>query len=158
MKFKLNYIFIPLITILVSWLGSSVTTANMGWYMAINKPAWTPDGAIIGLVWTIIFILTTISAFIIWNKKVSDQDISRRRWALVIFGLNAVLNVGWSWLFFGRGLFGLATIEAVLLGLSVATIILLVRPFSRLAAGLLYPYVLWVFFASYLTYQVWLLN
>lgn len=154
---KLNYIIIPLITILVSLLGSQFTSAGIGsgWYDSIAKPGWTPPGALIGAVWTVIFILSTISALIIFNRLNHDR---RWLWIIIIFLINAALNIFWSYLFFKIHLMGWAALEAGLLGLSVVAIIILSWPLSRLAAGLLIPYAAWVSFATYLTYTVWRLN
>jgi len=154
---KLNYIVIPLITILVAVLGNLFTSSGIdsGWYDSITKPAWTPAGSIIGAVWTLLFILATISALIVWNKA----PRSRRFWWIVgVFLINAVLNVFWSFLFFNQHLLGAAIWEAGLLGLSVVALVVLIWPISRLASALLIPYAAWVFFAAYLTYSIWALN
>jgi benzodiazapine receptor len=182
-KMRLNYIIIPLITLGVSWFGSRLTSSGMDWYQTINLPAWTPSGSVIGLAWTIIFILGTISALIVWNKKDKDgiasspaaprDDIGEERLAasrqaprndirkkriIVLFLVNAGLNLAWSWLFFEQHLLGPAVWEAGLLGLSVIVLIILIWPFSKLAAWLLVPYGGWVIFATYLTYLIWTLN
>jgi len=156
-KLKRNYLLIPLITILVSYTGSIFTSMgiNSGWYDLINKPSWTPPGSVIGIVWTIIFILSTISALIVWNKLEKDK----RFWRIIyLFVINAGLNVFWSFLFFAQGLMGLAMIEAALLGISVYILIYLIWPESKLAASLLIPYALWVSFATFLNYSIWILN
>jgi len=152
---KLNYIIIPLITLLVASVGSWLTSGGMGWYQTINLPAWTPAGSVIGAIWTIIFILATISALLVWNRFSHGK---RFNWIFITFAVNAFLNVLWSFLFFGQHLLSLAIIDAALLGISVIALIVLIRHASRLAALLLYPYAIWAAFATYLTYTVWLLN
>ncbi len=152
---KLNYIVIPLITILVSFLGSSITTRGMEWYGGINLPSWTPSGGVIGGAWTIIFILSTISALLIWNT--ADRS-SKFWWIIGIFLLNILLNILWSYIFFGVHQLGLATIEAGVLGLSVLVLIFLSWPISKIASVFLMPYAAWVIFATHLTYVVWTLN
>jgi tryptophan-rich sensory protein len=154
---RISYIIIPLITIAVSLIGSSFTSGGIegGWYESISKPSWTPPGSVIGTVWTIIFILTTISALILWKNAPRDT----RFYILIsVFLANAFLNVFWSYLFFSQHLIGYAVFEAALLGLSVIVLIVLAWPISRLAAYLLVPYAAWVSFAIYLTYSVWKLN
>jgi len=94
---KPNYIIIPLITVFVSLLGGWLTSSGMSWYKSINLPSWTPPGSIIGLVWTILFILATISALIVWNSLAGKNNFSL---IIAIFILNSILNFGWSWLFF----------------------------------------------------------
>ena len=153
---KLNYVIIPFITIFVAWLGGQFTTSGVGsWYTMIRKPSWTPPGSIIGLVWTIIFILATVAALMVWNSVMAD---SKRGVIAAAFVLNAALNVLWSLLFFRLHLVGTAVLEAGFLGLSVVLLIILCWPVSRFASALLVPYAAWVGFATYLTSVVWQLN
>ncbi|MEJ2347867.1 MAG: tryptophan-rich sensory protein [Patescibacteria group bacterium] len=152
---RLHYIIIPLITLLTATLGGNVTTKGMEWYKTINLPSWTPPGSLIGMVWTTIFILATISAIIFWNKSPRNN---RFLITVLIFLINAVLNFGWSYLFFGLHKLNLAILESVLLGTSVFVLLFLIWPVSRLASILLLPYGLWVTFATYLTYVVSSLN
>lgn len=152
---KINYFLIPFIVFLVSSLGGQITGSGMDWYRNINLPSWTPPGWVIGLVWTFIFILGAISVILFWNLQ---SKPSYFYWIIGLFVLNVVLNILWSYLFFGQHLIGLAVIEAFILGLSVLALIILIWSFSRPAALLLIPYCGWVFFATYLTYGIWFLN
>jgi tryptophan-rich sensory protein len=152
---KLNYFIIPLITIVTAWLGSYLTSGGMTWYKTINLSVWIPSGAFIGAVWTVLFILATISALIVWNSEISDERLAL---IVIVFILNALLNVGWSLLFFNLHFIGWAVLEAGILGLSVLALIILIWPISALASVLLIPYAIWVAFATYLTYSVYLLN
>ena len=119
---KTNYIVIPLITIATISVGSWITSAGMNWYKTINLPQFTPPGSFIGMVWTTLFILATISALIVWNKIVRQRKIIIGS----AFILNVLLNVGWSFLFFGLHLIGPAIYEAALLGMSVLVLIILI--------------------------------
>lgn len=156
MKLKLNYLIIPLITLVVSVVGSTFTSGGMEWYKTINLPAWTPPGSIIGAVWTTIFILTAISALIVWNNISHKNKIFNK--IIAVFLLNAFLNVLWSFIFFSQHLIGPAVVEAAVLGLSVIALIILIYPYSKSAALLLAPYAIWVTFATYLTYAIYLVN
>lgn len=155
MSVRLSYLTIPLATVAVAVTGGQVTAAGMSWYGNLSLPTWTPPGSTIGTVWTAIFTLAAASAILVWNHRPRNQ---RWRWAVAVFIINGALNVLWSYLFFGWHLLGLAALEAGLLGASVVVVIVLAWPMSRLAAALLVPYAAWVTFATYLTYQVWLLN
>lgn len=157
MKFKPNYLTIPGITLTVAVLGNFFTSAGIksGWYGSIVTPSWTPEGSLIGLVWTVIFILTTISALIVWNKHADYKDFSYIIGLLII---NAFLNFSWSFLFFTSHFIGVAIIDAVLIATSVAALIYLIWPRSKIAATLLIPYFLWANFATYLNYAIWILN
>lgn len=155
MKLKLNYFIIPLMVVFVSFAGSFFTSSGMNWYKALSLPSFTPPGAAIGIVWTVIFILTALSAIVFYNKSGRDDKFN-----LIIFTflVNGFLNIFWSFLFFGIHFMGVAVFEAVFLGFSVLALIFLIKPMSRFAAFLLLPYFLWVVFATYLTYAVWALN
>lgn len=154
MKIKINYFLIPIITILTSFFGSLITGAGMEWYKTIKIPDFAPPGYVIGIVWTTIFILSTISALISWNK--TQGDLKKK--IGILFLANALLNIFWSFVFFYKHFIGWAIIEAVILGLSVLLLIYFIRPVSKIASTLLFPYAIWVFFASYLTFEIWRLN
>jgi len=158
-RFKPNYILIPFFAFLVSYTGSIFTSTGMGWYATINKPIWTPPGMVIGLVWTVIFILATISALRVWNKKYTKVErYNHILWIMILFVVNGILNIEWSFLFFYMHNMYFATIEAGVLGLSVLALILVIWPVSKLGSALLIPYVGWVSFATYLTYLVYTMN
>lgn len=152
---KPNYLLIPLVTIIAALSGSWITSAGMLWYHKIHLPGWTPAGSLIGIVWTILFILATISALLVYNLIPKGK---KRRQIMYAFLINAILNAGWSALFFGWHLVGWAIIEAAILALSVLALIILTWPRSKAAAVMLMPYLAWVCFATYLTYSVWSLN
>lgn len=158
-KFKPNHILIPLFTFLVSYSGSMFTSSGMEWYATINKPTWTPDGSIIGLVWTAIFILATLSALRIWNKRYTKTErYNHILWIMVLFIVNGILNIEWSFLFFYMHSTYFAAIEAGILGLSVLALMLVIWPVSKLGSLLLLPYFGWVSFATYLTYLIYTMN
>lgn len=154
MALKPNHVVIPLMTVATISVGSWITSAGMSWYKTIKLPAFTPPGSLIGTVWTVLFILATISALIVWNKAVDG----RRKLIGFAFVLNILLNVGWSALFFGLHLIGPAMYEAVLLGVSVLALMILIWPVSKPASWLLAPYLAWVSFATFLTYSIWFIN
>lgn len=158
-KFQLkpNYFIIPLITILVAYVGSAVTSISIqsGWYDLLNKPAWTPPGSVIGIVWTIIFLLATISALIFWNQKQKPKHFGAIIW---IFIANAILNVLWTVIFFYFHILEVAIIEAALLDITTIALIVFLWPISKKASVLLIPYAGWVAFATYLNYVIYTLN
>lgn len=151
---KPNYLIIPGVVLVTAWAGSWVTAAGMAWYRGINLPAFTPAGNVIGAVWTGLFILAAWSALLVFNKL----SPAARRPIMVEFFINALLNVLWTFLFFGLHLLTASVFEAVLLALSVLLLILMIYPRLRLAAWLLAPYFAWVSFATYLTWSIARLN
>jgi len=152
---KPNYVVIPAIVIVTAVVGSRFVNAGMEWYRTIHLPAITPPGWFIGVVWNVIFVLTTISAILVWNRAPHRGQF----WAIVVlFLVNAVLNAMWSYVFFVEHAIGGAIVEMLVLLATVLAMIVLIRPISILAAELLIPYAAWVGFATYLTTEIWRLN
>lgn len=165
---KPNYLLIPLITILVALFGSAFTGPGMDWYDTLIRPNLTPPDWVFPLAWNLIFLLTTISALIIWNKGkektrflwiLASGKNTRIYWLIIgLFIANALLNVLWSFLFFKLHFITAAFIEMFFLELTLILLHILTWRFSKLASLLLLPYTLWVGFATYLTWQIVLLN
>lgn len=138
----------------VGLLGGLVTYSSLGsWYADLQKPELAPPNWIFGPVWTSLYALMGISAWIIYQSR-SDK----RKRALTIFFIQLFINFLWSFLFFGlkSTLFGLLGIVILL-----ATIILTMIKFfkiSKFAFALLVPYLVWVSFATYLAGALWVLN
>ncbi len=153
--FRPSYIIILLIVFFISLFGSLITNNGMAWYNKLLLPSFTPSGAIIGAVWTVVFILSAISVLIYWNKAYRNL---RFIVAITLFIINGILNVLWSYLFFGLHLVGASILEMIILEATVIALIFLVRYSSKRASILLYPYAIWVAFATSLAYRVLLLN
>lgn len=152
---KINYFVIPLITFAVAWLGRTVTMAGMDWYQTLTLPAFAPPGEIIGLVWAVIYTLTTIAFLLVWNRLKRGRFF----WLIVlIFAFNAYVNFLWSYLYFGINNIGVAIYGAVLIFVSVLVLIVLLWKKLKEASYLLIPYALWVLFATFLNYIIWTLN
>lgn len=153
---NISYIIVPLVTIIVAGGGSWLTNQGLAnWYQQLQLPNIAPDGSVIGLAWTIIFILTTISALMFFNQK---QKSAIAPLVAGLFLVNAGFNLGWSYIFFVQHLLGWAIIEMTLLNLTTLALIILLWQKTRIASILLWPYLAWVSFATYLAYQIWLLN
>jgi translocator protein len=156
MKIKPNYILIPLIAIVVAVGGSMLTGAGMEWYeTTLMKPDLTPPKIAFPIAWNIIFVCTTVSALIIFNKAKKNKHY---KILLVLFAANAILNVLWSYLFFGIGDVQAALIEMIFIEATIIALMALMWENFRLATVLLIPYLLWVGFATFLTYQILNLN
>ncbi len=155
---RLNYILIPLITILVAWLGARFTSRGVReWYPSLRKPSWTPPGAVIGAVWVVLYVLASTSAFIVWNLSfLSFTGVPVAITA--VFLANAALNAFWSYAFFARRRMGAAIWVCLSLDATIVGLIQMLGPIDRMAAWLLVPYAAWVTFASYLNYRVWAMN
>lgn len=154
-RIKPNFFLIPLLVIITASAASYFADTGKSWYKTINLPAWTPSNSFMVLVWIIIFILTSLSILIIWNRYSSEKKFGL---IIILFVLNAILNVGWNVLFFSHQLLGFAFVQAVLLIANLIVLVLLIRQFSPLAAYLLLPYSAWIFFSTVLTLNVWMMN
>lgn len=142
-------------------LGAFFTASSVAvWYPTLVKPALNPPAWVFGPVWTILYILMGVAAFIIWRIYETSSGAKKRfaRIALALFALQLALNAWWSIIFFGQQQIGFAFLEVVCLWLAIAATIYYFAKLSRTAAWLLVPYLLWVSFASYLNYSLWMLN
>lgn len=154
-KVKLNYLFIPLFVVITGSAASYFADCGMAWYKTINLPPWTPSNTLMIVAWTVIFVLASLSLLIIWNKHSSHKNFGL---IIALFVLNALINVGWNILFFSQQQIGLAFFEGILLIFNIILLIVLIWKFNPFAAFLLFPYTLWVLFATALTLNVWLIN
>ena len=137
-------------------IGAVFTTpAIPTWYAGLIKPELAPPNWIFGPVWTTLFALMGIAAFIIWRKGIDRKDV---KIALGIFLGQLVLNTLWSVIFFGFQNPGGAFIEIIFLWLAILATIIAFAKISRVAAWLLVPYIVWVTFAGVLNYFIWILN
>lgn len=143
-------------------IGSVFTIPSIqSWYIGLVKPALNPPAWIFGPVWTMLFAFMGIAAFLIWS---SYAKASARQWkigikiAIGIFGLQLLLNTLWSIIFFGLHNPAGAFIEIIFLWLAILATIIAFSKISKLAAWLLVPYILWVSFAVYLNYAIWIMN
>ncbi len=130
---------------------SSVTT----WYTTLNKPFFNPPNWLFAPVWTLLYAMMGLAAGLVWAS--TDASKSRNT-ALVVFGVQLLLNSLWSILFFGLRNPTLALVEIILLWAAIAFTIKKFRPINSTAAWLLVPYLLWVTFASILNTAIVILN
>ncbi len=153
-----SYFIIPVVAISVAWLGGRFTASSVeSWYVKLRKPSWTPPGSVIGLVWTVLYVLAAISALTVWNAPAASI-VGVPFVITMFFVLNAVLNVLWTYTFFYRRRIRPAIWVCLSLDLTIVILIQLIAPLSPEAAWLLVPYAAWVTFASYLNYRVWAMN
>ena len=143
-----------IVTFLAAALGARASISAAEFYAGLALPAWAPPASVFGPVWTLLYALMALAAWLVWRQGGWRAATP----ALVLYLLQLALNVLWSWLFFGwkQGALAFADI-LLLLVLIVATVVAFyrVRP---AAAWLLLPYLAWVAFASALNYAVWQAN
>jgi translocator protein len=124
------------------------------WYASLKKPAWNPPGWVFGPVWTALYTMMAVAVWLVWKRG----GWAAQRPRLTLFLVQLALNAAWTPLFFGLKKPGWAFAEIVLLWLAIGATLLAFRPVSRVAAGLLAPYLAWVSFAAVLNFTLWRLN
>jgi tryptophan-rich sensory protein len=137
------------------FIGSIATTPKIPtWYATLVPPPLNPPTWVFGPVWTLLYILMGIAAFLVWQRR----DHPAARAGLVLFVVQLALNTLWSWVFFGANSLGIAFVVIAALWLSILGTIERFYRVYPLAAYLLVPYIAWVTFASYLNAAYWYLN
>jgi len=154
---RVTQFFAAIAVCLLAGLVGSIFTAPAvpTWYTALAKPALTPPAWLFGPVWTVLFILMGIALYLVWSKGWDQKNVQV---AMTIFAVQLVLNILWSYLFFGLQAPFFALIEIILLWVAILMTIGAFYRVSIPAAALLVPYLLWVTFAAYLTYGIYALN
>ncbi len=145
-----------LIPLIVGFTSSFATLGSISTFFdVLNKPTWTPPAWAFGPIWTTLYILMGIALFLVWRKGLERQDV---KIAVIVFGVQLILNFFWTIIFFGfRSITG-GLIEIIFLWIAILVNIILFYRISKTAGILLVPYIIWVTIASYLNYTVYLLN
>lgn len=138
-----------LIVFLVAYLGSLFTNnaVKSDWYESI-KSGITPPNFVFPIAWSIIFFMIALSLYFSW---ISADKEGRKNIAFA-FGINFLLNMLWSVLYFGLKIPKASFVEIIFLWLSILSMILVTRKIDKKAAWLLVPYLLWTAFASILNF------
>lgn len=146
---------------LAGWLVLCLGAASLGpiympdeWYSTLKKPSWNPPGWIFGPVWSALYTMMAVAAWLVWNRG----GFAAQGRPLRLFLTQLVLNAAWTPLFFGLHCPGAAFAEITLLWLAIAATLAAFRPVHQAAAWLLVPYLAWVSFAAALNFTLWRLN
>jgi tryptophan-rich sensory protein len=132
-------------------VGAIASVDAQSFYAQLTKPTWAPPAGVFGPVWSVLYLLMAISAWLVWRAGSS-------RTAFVLFFGQLAANALWSWLFFAWHQGALAAAEVLILLALIAATLKTFWRIRRLAAALLLPYLLWAGFASALTWSVWHAN
>ena len=146
---------------LAGWLALCFSAASLGavfapgeWYAALEKPAWNPPAWVFGPVWTALYTLMAVAAWLVWKRG----GFAGHRAALSLFLAQLLFNALWSPLFFGRQDPGLALADLLLLWLALLMTVAGFWKARPLAGVMLLPYLAWVTFAGALNFTLWRLN
>ena len=136
-------------------LGATATASSVGgWYQTLLKPTWNPPDWLFGPVWTILYFMMAVAAWLVWRTC----EWNKSRPALIWFGIQLALNTAWSFLFFGMQRPDIALAEILVLWIAIATTFIAFTRRSAAAAILLAPYLAWTSFAVFLNFTIWRLN
>ena len=145
----------------VAGLASRVTTPEIsGWYASLEKPAWTPSRWLFGPVWSVLYLMMAVAAWLVWREgNAGDaEDGAGVRRPLALFAAQLVLNGLWSLIFFRMHRTGLASVEIVLLWVLILLTAVSFWRVAPLAGVLMLPYLLWVTYAAALNVAIWRAN
>lgn len=135
---------------LAGFVGSIFTiSAIPAWYATLNKPSFSPPNWLFGPVWTTLYILMGISLYLVWSKG---------KQGLMLFKLHLVVNALWSILFFGLRSPILGLVAIIILWIMILALVKIFWKIDRLASILLWPYLVWVSFATVLNFAILVLN
>jgi tryptophan-rich sensory protein len=148
---------------LIVWIGISFTAAGVGviasskaqsFYAQLNRPRWAPPGWVFGPVWTTLYAMMGVSAWLVWR----GGGWSGASFALKLFIVQLVFNALWTWLFFAWRRGALSIADILILDVLIVATIMAFGAVSALAAVLLIPYICWVLFATALNVSLWRMN
>lgn len=147
-------LFLVLFTLTVGQLGDYFTTSqSFVWYHGLTKPVWTPPDVVFPIVWTIFYTLMAVAAWLVWRGKKPGY-----RNALVFWGVQLLVNVMWTPLFFGQQaiLYALVVIDILWILLLITTVMFFRRSFW--AGFLMLLYFIWISYAAILNFIIWQMN
>jgi uncharacterized protein YbjT (DUF2867 family)/tryptophan-rich sensory protein len=136
-------------------VGAALTAVPVrDWYQTLRKPTWTPPDWVFGPVWTMLYLMMALAAWLVWRRT----GWSTGRNALGLFAVQLALNAVWSPLFFSLHSPGIAFVDIILLWAAIAATLWSFGRESALAASLLVPYLMWVSYATALNCAIWRMN
>ncbi|MCB0713597.1 MAG: tryptophan-rich sensory protein [Ignavibacteriae bacterium] len=125
------------------------------WYQSLTKPALNPPGWVFGPVWTVLYILMALAAWLVWRTGGKEQP---KKIAIGLFILQLIANALWSWFFFGLHHLTLALVDILVINALILATIFAFARVNKTASLMMVPYWLWVSFATYLTWAIRALN
>jgi len=157
MKFKpLAFILNIALTLSIGALGGWATaTSVQTWYPTLNKPSFNPPNWLFAPVWTSLYLSIGIAAYLVWIKRDTITHFPR---TVAIYLIQLILNLAWSFIFFYLHEIGFALFEILILLVVIIVNALMFYKINKWAGLIFIPYILWVSFASFLTYNIFLLN
>ena len=156
MKKSIKYLILCLaIPLAVGGLSAFLTQNGMEQFQKLNKPPLTPPGWLFPVAWTILYLMMGLASYLVWK---SDGPRHTVRGALTLYGIQLAFNFFWTILFFDMNRYLFAFFWLIALWVLILATALRFYRLSRTAGYLMVPYLLWVAFAGYLNFGVYLMN
>jgi translocator protein len=140
------------VTFAAGWFGSRYMPGD--WYASLAKPSWNPPNAVFGPVWSVLYVLMGVAAWLVWRR----EGFSGAGPALFFFVVQLILNALWSYLFFGLHRPDIAFFDIVILWAVILVVVVLFWREAQSAGALMLPYLFWVSFAVCLNFAIWQMN
>ncbi|RZL39246.1 MAG: tryptophan-rich sensory protein [Pedobacter sp.] len=156
-KFQfIPFIICLIIPLSIGALGGFFTMeAVKTWYTTLNKPSFNPPNYLFGPVWSTLYAIMGIASYLVWKRRKTAKNYTL---AASIYFIQLVLNLMWSFIFFYQQQIGLALIEIIFLLVAIIANSILFYKINKVAGLLYIPYIMWVSFATVLTYSIYMLN
>lgn len=157
-KGKKNIPLLIIIIVIIEGLGflsGYLGMPNKELYEALIKPSFSPPGWVFPIVWTILYFLMGLALYRVILVGKEGKDIKK---ALIYFGIQLVLNLLWTFIFFKFNLYGLAFIELLLMLVFILLTTFEFFKLDKIAGFLMIPYILWVSLAGILNLYIWVFN
>lgn len=155
-----NFLISILIPLLVGYCSSAIGNLLAGldvstYYSQLIKPGFAPPGYVFPIVWTILYTLMGISSYIVMKN---GYDLYKVKDGMFYYWLQLFLNFIWSILFFGLDLRFTSLIVIAMLLIVVSIMIYKFYKINKAAAYINIPYLLWLLYALFLNYYIWMIN
>ena len=142
------------VTGIAAFAGSVASRRSEDFYGQLVQPSWAPPPEVFGPVWTVLYILMALAAWLVWRHG----GFAHARTALSLYLVQLVVNALWSWLFFAWQMGAAALLDIALMWVLVVATMVAFWRHNRLAALLLVPYLAWISFAAMLNLRLWQMN
>ena len=143
--------FFLLLVVIVAAVGGQFTGGE--WYQAVNQPSWNPPAMLMASVWAVLYVLMAVSAWMVWDTMRGLAAIP-----LAVWGLQLLLSICWSWMYFGLHRPGWALAVMTVWLLAVLVVVKIFRPIKLEASSLMMPVAAWMLFSWVLGIVQWRLN
>lgn len=125
------------------------------WYTTLNKPSFNPPNYLFGPVWSTLYAIMGVASYLVWKKRNVAKNYTL---AASVYFIQLILNLMWSFIFFYQQQIGFALIEIIILLIAIIINSVLFYRINKVAGLLYIPYIMWVSFATVLTYSIYMLN